>query len=108
MLTPVPLWLPLFTAVLVHGWYIFRAAEWSGRSADTVHWPTAYRRRRTQASLRRRVTLTPLARLRKCKHDVADCRDGWLERQLVVDQPLANHISDAMSERWFRFASPRC
>ena len=23
MLTPVPLWLPLFTVVLVHGWYIF-------------------------------------------------------------------------------------
>ena len=30
MLTPVPLWLPLFTVVLVHGWYIFRAARWSG------------------------------------------------------------------------------
>ena len=30
MLTVVPLCVPLFTVVLVHGWYIFRAVGWSG------------------------------------------------------------------------------
>ena len=29
-MTAVPLCIPLFTVVLVHEWYIFRAAGWSG------------------------------------------------------------------------------
>ena len=38
MLTPVPLWLPLFTVVLVHEWYISRDALRSGcRAFAEVH-----------------------------------------------------------------------
>lgn len=33
MLTAVPLCVPLFTVVLVHGWYIFGSADWSGCGA---------------------------------------------------------------------------
>ena len=37
-MTPVPLWLPLFTVVLVHGWYIFCGDRWSGcRAFAEVH-----------------------------------------------------------------------
>ena len=42
VLTVVPLCVPLFTVVLVHGWYIFRAAGWSGCGAFAeVHWDAA-------------------------------------------------------------------